>query len=172
MNGMAAVKRIANIEKGIRDCAKIEMERKIMSELKKTKYRILNTGKEKEKMVEVNAKSGAVQKTEIYQYSRITINKKGNLEDHLNAMVRKCETSSREIDAIVSRKSVGKEEIKVKLKLFEICLITALTAWRRWRIYKTKENDKNREDTRKNTKKIFQLPVSITSLGIIIETRI
>ena len=70
-------------------------------------------------------------------------------------MVRKCETSSREIDGIVSRKSVGKEEIRVKLKLFETYLITALTAWRRWRIYKTKENDKNREDTRKNTKKIF-----------------
>lgn len=65
MNGMAAVKRIGNIEKGIRDCAKIEKERKIMSELKKTKYMILNTGKEKGKMV--NAKSRTVQKTEIYQ---------------------------------------------------------------------------------------------------------
>lgn len=36
-----------------------------MSELKKTKYMILNTGKEKGKMV--NAKSRTVQKTEIYQ---------------------------------------------------------------------------------------------------------
>lgn len=79
MNGMAAVERIANIEKGIKDCAKIEKERKIMSELKKTRYMILNTGKEKEKMVEVNAKSGTVQKTEIYQYIRITINKGRNL---------------------------------------------------------------------------------------------
>ena len=49
------------------------------------------------------------------------------VEEHIKVIARKCETISREIDAIGAKNQVGKEEIRVKLKLFDTCLMTALT---------------------------------------------
>ena len=41
-------------------------------------------------------------------------------------MARKCDAISGEADAIGAKNQVGKEEIRVKLKLFDTCLMTAL----------------------------------------------
>ena len=45
--------------------------------LKKTKYMMVKTGKEREEMEE-NVKSGTVKKIETFQYLQITINEEGN----------------------------------------------------------------------------------------------
>ena len=59
---------------------------------------------------------------------------------------KKCEVISREIDVIGTKNQVGKEEIKVKLKLFETCLMTALTngmeAWGNMILVEMSEIDK------------------------------
>ena len=127
MDDIAAAGGIAEIRKGIRNCAKMEKENKIRYGPKKTKYMMVKTGKEREEIVQEKVKSGAVQKTETYHYLGITINEEGNLEEHIKVIARKCETISREIDAIGAKNQVGKEEIRVKLKLFDTCLMAALT---------------------------------------------
>ena len=55
---------IAEIRKGIRNCAKMEEEKKMRYKPKKTKYMIIKTGKEREEIVQEKVKPGAVQKTE------------------------------------------------------------------------------------------------------------
>ena len=80
---------------------------------------------------------------------------------------------SRETDAIGAKNQVGKEEIRVKLKLFDTCLMTALTygmeAWANIRSVEIREIEKIQGKT---VTKIFQLPVSTTYTGTIMETGI
>ena len=49
-----------------------------------------------------------------------------NLKDHILELNRKCEVINREISAIGAKHQVRKEEIRVKLKLYETCLMPAL----------------------------------------------
>ena len=131
---------------------------------------VVKTGKERQEIVQEKVKSGAVQKTETYHYLGITINEEGNLEEHIKVIARKCETISREIDAIGAKNQVGKEEIRVKLKLFDTCLMTALTygmeAWANIRSVEMREIAKIQG---KALNRIFQLPVSTAYTGIIME---
>ena len=127
MDDIAAAGGIAEIRKGIGNCAKMEKEKKTRYGLQKTKYMMVKLGKEREEIIQEKVKSGAVQKTEMYHYLGITVNKEGNLEQHIKVIARKCEIISREIDAIGAKYQVGKEEIRVKLKLFDTCLMAALT---------------------------------------------
>ena len=132
MDDIAAAGGIAEIRKGIRNCAKMEKEMKMRYGPKKAKYMMVKTGKEREEIVQEKVKSGAVQKTETYHYLGITINEEGNLEEHIKVIARKCETISREIDAIGAKNQVGKEKIRVKLKLFDTCIMTALYGMEAW----------------------------------------
>ena len=54
------------------------------------------------------------------------INKSGNLKDRILELNKKCEVINREISAIWAKHQVGKEEIRVKIKLYETCLMPAL----------------------------------------------
>ena len=154
MDDIVAAGEIAEIRKGIRNCPNTEKEKKMRYGLKKTKYMMVKTGKEKEEIVQEKVKS--VQKTEAYHYLGITINEEGNLEEHMKVIARKCETISRKIDAIGAKNQVGKEEIRAKLKLFDTCLMTVLTygmeAWANIRSVEMREIEKI-QGTRKGTKK-------------------
>ena len=173
MDNIAAAGGIAEIRKGISNCAKMEKEKKMRYGLKKTKYMIVKTGKEREEIVQEKVKSAAVQRTETYHHLGITINEEGKLEEYIKVIARKCETISREIDAIVAKNQVGKEEIRVNLKLFDTYLMTALTygmdAWANIRSVEIRKIEKIQG---KALKRIFQLPVSPNYTGIIMETGI
>ena len=139
---------------------------------KEDKIHIVKTGKEIEEIVQENVKSGAVCKTETYHYLGITTNE-GNLEEHIKVMARKCEIISREIDAIGANNQVGKEEIRAKLKLFDTCLMTALTyGIEAWANIRSLEMRKIEKIHGKALKRIFQPPVSTAYTGIIMETGI
>ena len=88
-------------------------------------------------------------------------------------MARKCDTISREIDATGEKNQIGKEEIRVKLKLFDTCLMTVLKygmeALANIRSVEMREIEKIQ---RKALKWIFQLPFSTTYTGTIMETGI
>ena len=134
---------------------------------------IVKTGKEREVIVQEKVKLGVVQKTETYHYLGITINGEGNLEEHIKVIARKCEIISTEIDAIGAKNQVGKEEIRIKLKLFDTCVMTALTYGMEARAnIRSMEMRKIEKIQGKALKKMFQLPVSRTYTGIIMETGI
>ena len=56
----------------------------------------------------------------------MVINKSGNLKDQILELNRKCEVINREIGAIGAKHQVEKEETRVKLKIYETCLMPAL----------------------------------------------
>ena len=48
---MAAVGKADDIMKGIQNCRRMEIEKKMIYGLKKTKYMVINTGKEPEEVI-------------------------------------------------------------------------------------------------------------------------
>ena len=105
------------------------------------------------------------------EYLGMVINKLGNLKDHILALNRKCKIINREISAIGAKHQVGKEEIHVKLKLCETCLMTALLygleAWAK--IDKDEMNEIEKVQGRA-LKRIINLPIPTSYIGLIMKT--
>ena len=70
-----------------------------------------------------------------YKHLAMVINTEGNLKDHIQEIWQKSNKILLEINAIGAKSQVGTKEIRVKLKLFELCLMPAilhgLEAWGR-----------------------------------------
>ena len=113
MDDIAGVGTADNMGKRMQNCRRMEIEKKMIYGLKKTKYMVINTRKEPEEVIEERAKEGIVKETNIYKYLGMVINKSGNFIE-LN---RKCEVNNREISAIGAKHQVGNEDIRVKFKL-------------------------------------------------------
>ena len=126
MDDIAAVGTADNIRKGIQNCRRMEIEKKMIYGLKKTKYMVINTVIEPQEVIEERVKEGTVQQTDIYKYLGMLINKLRNLKDYTLELNRKYEVINREINATGAKHQLGKEEIRVKLKLYETCLMPAL----------------------------------------------
>ena len=73
----------------------------------------------------------------------LVINSEGNLKDHIR---QETNNISKEIKAIGSKSQVGSEEMKMKIKLFQTCLMPAiihgLEAWGRITATELKEISK------------------------------
>ena len=95
--GTGAVGTADNIRKGIQNCRKMEIERKMIYGSKKTKYMVIKMGNEPEEVIEERVKERIVQETDIYKYLGMVINKLENLKDHILQLNGKCEVINREI---------------------------------------------------------------------------
>ena len=73
------------VKKGIRKCARMEVEKKLKYSLCKTKYRsmVVKKGQEKEVDISEQLKAGNIQRSNKYKYFRITINDEENLKGTL-----------------------------------------------------------------------------------------
>ena len=134
MDDIATAGKAEHIRKGINNCARMEKEKKISFGLKKTKYMIVKTGREEEEVNET-VKAGRTQITVTYKYLGMTMSADGQLAEHIKELNSRCDTINREICTIGATTLVGKEEVRVKLKLFERCLMPALVygmeAWKK-----------------------------------------
>ena len=79
MDDIAAEGTADNMRKGIQNCIRIKIEKKMMYGLKKTKYMVINTRKKPKEVIEERAKEGIVQETDIFKCLGMVINKLGNL---------------------------------------------------------------------------------------------
>ena len=61
-----------------------------------------------------------------YEYLGMVINTEGNLKDHIQEMGQKSNKILLEVNAIGAKSQLGIEEIRMKLKLFELCLMRAV----------------------------------------------
>ena len=81
--------------------------------------------------------------TDNYKYLEMVINTEGNLKNHIQEMWQKSNQILLEINAIGAESQLGTEEIRVKLKLFDIYLTPAilhgLAAWQRILTRETEE---------------------------------
>ena len=65
MDDIAAVGTADNIRKGVQNCRRMDIEKKMIYGLKKTKYMVINTAKEPEEVIKERVKQGIVQETDI-----------------------------------------------------------------------------------------------------------
>ena len=95
----------------------------------------------------------------------MVINKLGNLKDHILELDRKCEVINREMSAVGAKHQVGKEEIRVKLKLY-VCLMPALLyGLEAWGKIDRDEMNEIEKIQGKVLKRIFNLPISTSYLA-------
>ena len=121
MDDIATAGKAENIRKGINNCAKMEKEKKISFGLKKTKYMIVKTGREEEEEINETVKAGRIRRIDKCKYLGIIISTDGQLTEHIKELNVRCDITNREICAVWAKTQVGKEEVRVKLKLFETC---------------------------------------------------
>ena len=62
---IAAVGTTDNIRKGIQNCRRTKIEKKMINGLKKTKYMVINKGKEPEEVIEERVEEEVVQETDV-----------------------------------------------------------------------------------------------------------
>ena len=86
---------------------------------------IVKTGRAEEETTET-VKAGRIQRTDKYKYLGVTISIDGQLTENIKKLNSTCDIINLEICAIGAKTQVGKEEVRVKLKLFETCLMPAL----------------------------------------------
>ena len=79
---IATTGRAEHIRKGINNCARLEKEKKISFDLKKTKYVIVKTGREEEEIHET-VKAERIQRTDKCKYLGMTISTEGQLTEQL-----------------------------------------------------------------------------------------
>ena len=140
----------------------------------KTNIVVTKTGKGITEKIEEEVRAGKVKETDKVRYLGMVINSEGNSKDHIRQVETiKTNNISREIKAIRSKSQVGSEEMKVKIKLFETCLMPAiiygLEVWRRSTSTKTKEISKIQVSA---LKQILHLSKSAPNIGILYETGI
>ena len=85
---------------------------------------IVKTRREEE--TNKTVKAGQIQRTDKCKYLGMTISTDGQLTEHIKGLNTRCDINNRDICAIRAKKQAGKEEVRVKLKLIETCLMPAL----------------------------------------------
>ena len=172
MDDISAVGDTEEIRKGIRNCRKIETLKKFEYGLKKTKIMIVRTGKGEVEQIQERVRQGTVLETDKYKYLGMVINTEGNPKDHIQEMWQKLHKLL-EINAIGAKSQVGTEEIRVKLKLFELCLMpTILHGLAAWGKRLTREIEEIERMQSKALKQLQQVPTSISTAGVLMETGI
>ena len=141
--------------------------------LTKTNIVVIKTGKGITEKIEEEVRAGKVNETDKVRYLGMVINSEGNLKDHIQQIETKTNNISKEIKAIESKSQVGSKEMKVKIKLFETCLMSAiihgLEVWRRITATEMKETSKIQVSA---LKQILHLPKLTPNIGILFETGI
>ena len=134
-NDTEAAGKIAEIKKEIKNYGKMEKGKKMRYVLKKTKYMMAKREKERKDRRKCKIRY-STENWNIPVLRNNMENGEGNLKQ-VNIITRKSHIIGRETDAIVAKNKVGKEEIRIKQKLFETCLMTALTWNKSMGKYKT-----------------------------------
>ena len=84
MDDIATAGKAEHIRKGIKNCARMEKEKKIRFGLKKTKYMIVKTGREEE--INETVRAGRIQRTDKCKYLGMTISTDGQLTEHIKEL--------------------------------------------------------------------------------------
>ena len=170
VDDVSTIGEVEDIKKGIRNCRHME-KYKFNYGLDKTKYMVIKTGIEQPEAVEEKVKEGLVQETKEYKYVGLFVNEKGNLSTHLEFLRGKARICMKELMRIGHEANVGKEALRVKLKLLvstiNVALVNDLEVWEGTTSREYEQLEKIQSEC---LKRILNLPVSTPYYGILMET--
>lgn len=159
-----------DIRKAIRNCKAMETLKKFTYGLKKTKYMVFNTGREKEEVIEEEVKAGKVNKTEEYKYVGFNVDGKGNCQHHIRKKGKKIKGQVTAIKSIANYSNVGAAFVIVRLLLYVLCIIPSLLyAIEAWNKLTRKEIKMLEQQQAKALCQLMQLPRSTPYLGLLNE---
>ena len=110
----------------IRNRREMETLKKFDYGSKKTKIRVVGTGKGKVEQKQERVQQGTVLEADMYKYLGMVKNTKGNLKDHIQEVWQKSNQILLVINAIGAKNQVGTGEIRMTLNLFELCVMPAI----------------------------------------------
>ena len=114
------------VKRTIRSLREMEELKKFTFSVKKTKYMVIETGKEEEEKIEEMIEKGKVEKVDEYKYLGLWINSKGNYREHITKKGQNIKGQVMAIKSLGSWSNVGPMYINVRLQLFEACIIPSL----------------------------------------------
>jgi hypothetical protein len=115
-----------DVRKAIRNLAEMEKMKKFTYGLKKTKYMVMKTGREKEESIEEKVKEGKVEKAEEYKYVGLMLSEEGNLLHHLEYKHKKMKGQVVEMKSMASPFNLGPLFVAVRLQLYEACIVMSM----------------------------------------------
>ena len=124
----------------------------------------------KQEQIEREVMEGKIDEVDTYSNLGIMLNKEGNLKEHIKETGNKASRIKREMNGILSKQNVGQEEMRAKIKLFQIFLVPEIMyGFEAWGEVRCKQQKKVQNQS---LKKIAQLPVTTPSTGLLMETGI
>ena len=100
----------------------------------------------------------------------MVINTAGNLKDYIQEMWQKPNKILLEINTIGAKSQVGREKIKVKLKMLELCLMPAmLHGLAAWGSIITRKKEEIERMQSKALKQLLQVSISTSNAGVLME---
>ena len=85
----------------------------------------MTSGTEKQEQIEKEEKEGKIDELDAYRYLGVMLNKVRDLKEHIKETENKASRTIKEVNGISSKQNKGQEDIRVKIKLFETCLVPA-----------------------------------------------
>ena len=138
--------------------------------LQKTKYMVLNTGNEKEEVIQEQVKEGTVMKTKEYEYLGFHLNEKGNCMHHIIKKGYKVEGQIIALKSMACYSNVGSKFLLVRVVLYETCILHSLLygieAWNKQTTQEIKALEKQQA---KFLCSLLEVPRSTPYLGILNE---
>ena len=159
-----------DIRKGIRSCRKMEQLKKVTYGLKKTKYMILNTGREEDEEITEEVNKGRVGSTDEYRYVGFELDKMGNCMYHIEQKGKENNGQIVALKSLASYRNVGSKFIMVRLQLYESCIVKSLLYnLEGWNKQTKKEIKKLEQQQAKALCQIMEIPISTPYLGLLNE---
>ena len=136
----------------------------------KTEWMMMKLGKEKEENVNLEIKSGKIERTEKYKYLGDVYNEKGENESKIRAKGEKIESMARVIIAESSTKKIGKATLEArKILMKAITTPTLLTNTETWHNITKQEEKLITQQHHKILTRCLQIPRATPYLGILSE---
>ena len=160
------------VRKTIRKMRQLEKEKKYTFGIEKTKYTVMETGKEEEEEIEEEVERGKVEKTDEYKYIGLWLNEEGDLKTHIEEKNKSVMGEVNEIRTLGSKENVGPLFLCTRLMLFEACIIPSLLhqieSW--WPLLKKTELKQLESIQKKILCNLMQLPKTTSYWGLLHET--
>ena len=148
----------------------LEDRKKFTFGLKKTKWMVVNTGRETISEIDILVEEGKVERTEQYKLVGFWLNEKGNCELQITKNVNKVEGKTSAIKTLASYNTVGCEYINVRMKMYCCCILHSLLyALEAWNQLRNIEYDLLEKAQGMVLRRLLDLPQSTPYEGILCE---
>ncbi len=160
-----------DIERCIRNMNQMEKLKKFTYGLKKTKYMVINSGREEKQKIVEAVKAGIVDECSEYEYLGFWINQDGNCMLQIEKKSKKVKGQVLALKSLASFYDVGSTYTNVRLHLYENCILHSLLfnleGWNK----QSKSEIKKLESTQHKTLcSLLEIPKSTPQIGLLWES--